>query len=269
MPHSPLIQKGSRGCCYLATRPNFRRSSAFWFACGKTLLQAIQSGHRRFRRACEGDGGTKYDFRALRLRIEAIISSYTMDFTSIFKGQILYFRGSKIKREKGSASNALPDSQRTAEPTAFSRVLTAFARFFAHIGWKKAVCQAHVSSRNQCVSHTQDSAKQADFSPVCGCFPCVRYTHKKINISATKGVVFVSGEPWVGSPWTPNVNYTRERIYRETEKEQQRECPFLRCAANRFPSAPTGIGRSGFLFLLFLCPKKDFVKDIFWFDYQS
>lgn len=55
MPHSPLIQKWSRGCCCLATRPNFRRSSAFWFACGKTLLRAIQSRHRRFRRACEGD----------------------------------------------------------------------------------------------------------------------------------------------------------------------------------------------------------------------
>ena len=26
----------------------------FLFACGKTLLRAIQSGHRRFRRACEG-----------------------------------------------------------------------------------------------------------------------------------------------------------------------------------------------------------------------
>ena len=155
--------------------------------------QAIPAGVR-------GGCGTKYDSRALHLRIEAIIGSYTMDFTSIFKGQILYFRGSKIKREKGSASNALPDSQRTAEPTAFSRVLTAFARFFAHIGWKKAVCQACVYLRNRCVSHTQDSAKQADFSPVCGRFPCVRYTHKKINISATKGVVFVSGEPWVGSP---------------------------------------------------------------------
>ena len=155
--------------------------------------QAIPAGVR-------GTYGKRCGFNILHICMEAIISSYTMDFTSIFKGQILYFRRSKIKREKGSASNALPDSQRTAEPTAFSRVLTAFARFFAHIGWKKAVCQAHVSSRNQCVSHTQDSAKQADFSPVCGCFPCVRYTHKKINISATKGVVFVSGEPWVGSP---------------------------------------------------------------------
>ena len=101
---------------------------------------------------------------------------YKMDFTSIFKSQI-------FKREKGSASNALPDSQRTAEPTAFPRVLTAFARFFAHIGWKKAVCQACVYLRNRCVSHTQDSAKQADFSPVCGHFPCVRRTHRKKSIS--------------------------------------------------------------------------------------
>lgn len=90
----------------------------------------IQAIPARVRGGC----GTKYDFRALHLRIEAIIGSYTMDFTSIFKGQILYFLGSKIKREKGSASNALPDSQRTAEPTAFFRILTAFARFFAPVG---------------------------------------------------------------------------------------------------------------------------------------
>lgn len=86
---------------------------------------------------------------------------------------------------------------------------------------------------------------------------------EKINIPATKGVVFVSGEPWVGSPCPPNVNYTRERIYRETEKEQQRGCLYFRCTANHFPSAPTGISRFGFLFLLFACPKKDFAKDIF------
>ena len=155
--------------------------------------QAIPAGVR-------GGCGTKYDFRALHLRIEAIISSYTMDFTSIFKGQLEYFRGSKIKREKGSASNALPDSTADGRADRISLRFDRICSFFAHIGWKKAVCQACVYLRNRCVSHTQDSAKQADFSPVCGCFPCVRYTHKKINISATKGVVFVSGEPWVGSP---------------------------------------------------------------------
>ena len=45
-----------------------------------------------------------------------------------------YLRGSIFKREKGSASNALPDSQRTAEPTAFPRILTAFAHFSAPVG---------------------------------------------------------------------------------------------------------------------------------------
>ena len=134
---------------------------------------------------------------AFRLFGTQVFTGIPIGYIEGFSG---YLRGSIFKREKGSASNALPDSQRTAEPTAFSRVLTAFARFFAHIGWKKAVCQACVYLRNRCVSHTKDSAKQADFSPVCGCFPCVRCKHKKINISATKGVVFVSGEPWVGSP---------------------------------------------------------------------
>lgn len=42
--------------------------------------QAIPAGVR-------GGCGTKYDFRALHLRIEAIIGSYTMDFTSIFEGR--------------------------------------------------------------------------------------------------------------------------------------------------------------------------------------
>ena len=38
-----------------ATQPEFPAFLGFLFACGKTLLRAIQSGHRRFRRACEGD----------------------------------------------------------------------------------------------------------------------------------------------------------------------------------------------------------------------
>lgn len=262
MPYSPLILFWIKGLLLSRHTPEFPAFLGFLICVRENAppshskrTQAIPAGVR-------GGCGTKYDFRALQ-------PQNWSDYRQLYNGFHEYFQGSIFKREKGSASNALPDSQRTAEPTAFSRVLTAFARFFAHIGWKKAVCQAHVSSRNRCVSHTKDSAKQADFSPVCGCFPCVRYTHKKINISATKGVVFVSGEPWVGSPWTPNVNYTRERIYRKTEKEQQRGCLYFRCTANRFPSAPTGISRSGFLFLLFLCPKKDFAKDIFWFDYQS
>ncbi len=55
MPHSHLIQKGSRGCCYLATRPKSGAWRLSDLRAGKTLLRAIQSKHRRFRRACEGD----------------------------------------------------------------------------------------------------------------------------------------------------------------------------------------------------------------------
>lgn len=54
MPHSPLILFESRGCCCLATRPKFGCVTAFCFSRGKTLLRAIQRGHRRFRQACEG-----------------------------------------------------------------------------------------------------------------------------------------------------------------------------------------------------------------------
>ena len=52
--------------------------------------QAIPAGVR-------GGCGTKYDFRALHLRIEAIIGSYTMDFTSIFKGR--FSSGRKAVRQ--------------------------------------------------------------------------------------------------------------------------------------------------------------------------
>ena len=52
--------------------------------------QAIPAGVR-------GGCGTKYDFRALHLRIEAIIGSYTMDFTSIFEGR--FSSGRKAVRQ--------------------------------------------------------------------------------------------------------------------------------------------------------------------------
>ena len=52
--------------------------------------QAIPAGVR-------GGCGTKYDFRALHLRIEAIIGSYTMDFASIFKGR--FSSGRKAVRQ--------------------------------------------------------------------------------------------------------------------------------------------------------------------------
>ena len=169
---------------------------------GAPRLSDLRAGKRSSELFKEDTGDSGRRARDIRQKVwlQHIAHLHGSDYQQLYNGFHEYFQGSIFKREKGSASNALPDSQRTAEPTAFPRVLTAFARFFAHIGWKKAVCQARVYLRNRCVSHTQDSAKQADFSPVCGCFPCVRCTHKKINISATKGVVFVSGEPWVGSP---------------------------------------------------------------------
>ena len=255
MPHSPLIQKGSRGCCYLATRPKFGRVTAFWFACGKTLLRAIQSGHRRFRRACEGDAARSMISMCCASELKRL--SAVIQWISRAFSRVEFQAGERqcVKRPAGFTADGRADRISSR----FDRICSFFCAYRLEEG---SVSSMRIFAESVC-QHTQDFAKQADFSPVCGCFPCVRCTHKKINIPATKGVVFVSGEPWVGSPWTPNVNYTRERIYRETEKEQQRGCLYFRCAANCFPSAPMGISRSGFLFLLFLCPKKDFAKDIF------
>ena len=117
---------------------------------------------------------------------------YKMDFTSIFKGR--FSSGRKAVRQTPcrihSGRQSRPHSSR------FDRICSFFRAYRLEKGsvssmriFAESVCQPYARFR-----------KQADFSPVCGCFPCVRCTHKKINISATKGVVFVSGEPWVGSP---------------------------------------------------------------------
>lgn len=51
----PLDSKRIKGLLLSRQTPENWAFLGFLFACGKTLLQAIQSGHRRFRRACEGD----------------------------------------------------------------------------------------------------------------------------------------------------------------------------------------------------------------------
>ena len=169
--YSPLIQKGSRGCCCFATRPK----SGAW------RLSASRAGKRSSEpfKADTGDSGGRARGMRHIVWFQCIVPQNWSDYQQLYNGFHEHFQGSIFKREKGSASNALPDSRRSAEPTAFSRILTAFALFFAPVGRKKAVCQVCVYLRNRCVSHTHDSAKQADFSPVCGRFPCVRCTHKK------------------------------------------------------------------------------------------
>ena len=84
----------------------------------------------------------------------------------ILRGSAGIWRGSIFKREKGSASNALPDSQRTAEPTAFPRILTAFAHFSAPVGKEAAVCQKGDLTAKQCVRQRNPSNAYA-IIPVC------------------------------------------------------------------------------------------------------
>ena len=85
---------------------------------------------------------------AFRLFGTQVFTGIPIGYIEGFSG---YLRGSIFKREKGSASNALPDSQRTAEPTAFPRILTAFASFSTPIGKGTAVCQKGNLTAKQCV----------------------------------------------------------------------------------------------------------------------
>lgn len=268
MPHSPLIQKWSRGCCCLATRPNFRRSSAFRFACGKRLLRAIQSRHRRFRRACEGDAARSMismccasELKRLSAVIQWISRVFSRVRFYIFEGR--FSSGRKAVRQTPCRIH----SGRQSRPhfLAFWPHLLVFLRI--SVGKRQCVKHAYICRIG--VSAIRKIPQTGGFFACLRAFPvCQVYTQKNQYLCNQGGSVCIR---WTmgGFTMNPQCELYKRKIYRKTEKEQQRGCPFLRCAANHFPSAPTRISRSGFLFLLFLCPKKDFAKDIFWFDCQS
>lgn len=94
MPYSPLILFWIKGLLLSRHTPEFPAFLGFLICVRENAppshskqTQAIPAGVR-------GGCGTKYDFNVLRLRIEAIIGSYTMDFTSIFEGR--FSSGKKI-----------------------------------------------------------------------------------------------------------------------------------------------------------------------------
>ena len=83
----PLDSKRIKGLLLSRHTPQIRARDGFLICVRENAppshskrTQAIPAGVR-------GGCGTKYDFNVLRLRIESIIGSYTMDFTSIFEGR--------------------------------------------------------------------------------------------------------------------------------------------------------------------------------------
>ena len=184
MPYCPMIQKGSRGCCCLATRPKFGCVTAFCFSRGKTLLRAIQSGHRRFRRACEGHTAkgvaSTYCTSAWK-RLSAVIQWISRAFSMVD-----FQAGERqcVKRPAGFTADGRAD-----------RISSRFDRicsFFRAYRLEKAVCQARVYLRNRCVSHTQDSAKTGGFFACLRAFPvCQVYTQKNQYLCNQGGSVCI------------------------------------------------------------------------------
>ena len=93
----PLDLKRIKGLLLSRHTPQIRARDGFLICVRENAppshskrTQAIPAGVR-------GGCGTKYDFNVLRLRIEAIISSYTMDFTSVFEGR--FSSGRKAVRQ--------------------------------------------------------------------------------------------------------------------------------------------------------------------------
>ncbi len=79
----------------------------------------------------------------------------------------------------------------------FDRICSFFCAYRLEEG---SVSSTRIIAESVCQPYAR-FRKTGGFFAWLRAFPvCQAYTPKKINISATKGVVFVSGEPWVGSP---------------------------------------------------------------------
>ena len=187
-----LDSKMIKGLLLSRHTPEFPAFLGFLICVRGKLLRAIQSKHRRFRRACEGDAARSMisgRYTSELKRLSAVIQWISRAFS-----RVDFQAGERqcVKRPAGFTADGRADR-------IFSRFDRICSFFCAYRLEKGSVSSMRIFAESVCQPYAR-FRKQADFSPVCGRFPCVRCTHKKINISATKGVVFVSGEPWVGSP---------------------------------------------------------------------
>ena len=258
MPYSPLILFWIKGA--VAISPHAPNSGAW-------RLSDLRAGKRSSEpfKADTGDSGGRARgawqnrFQVLRLRIEAIIGSYTMDFTSIFEGR--KSSGRKAVRQTPCRIH----SGRQSRPLflAFWPHLLVFLR----ISVRKRQCFKHAYNRGIGVSAIRMIPQNSRIFRLFTGVSRVSGVHtEKINISATKGVVFVSGEPWVGSPWTTNVNYTRERYIEKQKKNNKEDARFSVAPRIIFRVRRRESADPGFFFCFFFVRKKISWKMFFWFD---
>lgn len=151
----------------------------------KTLLRAIQSGHRQFRRACEGD--------AAHSMISMCCASELNRLSAVIQWISRAF--SRVENQAGERQCV----KRPAGFTADGRADRIFSFFRAYRLEKGSVSSTRIIAESVCQPYAR-FRKTGGFFACLRVFPVCQVYTKKNNISATKGVVFVSGEPWVGSP---------------------------------------------------------------------
>lgn len=97
-----------------------------------------------------------------------------------------------VKRPAGFTANGRADRISSR----FDRICSFFRAYRLEEG---SVSSTRIIAESVCQPYAR-FRKTGGFFACLRAFPVCQVYTQKINISATKGVVFVSGEPWVGSP---------------------------------------------------------------------
>ena len=114
---TPWLSKKSRGCCYALHTPANRAFFGFWSLAWESARSMFKSGLKGFWADEWESPGSQNEWKTQGM-VCVNWRKRQSDARLIFK------------QEKGTGSSPAPNSLRTAEPTAFSRVFTPFSRFF-------------------------------------------------------------------------------------------------------------------------------------------
>lgn len=139
MPHSPLILFWIKGLLLSRHTPQIRASDGFLICVRESLLRAIQSGHRRFRRACEGDAARSMisgRYTSELKRLSAVIQWISRVFS-----RVDFQAGERqcVKRPAGFTADGRADRISSR----FDRICSLF-RAYLSVGKRQCVKHAYI-----------------------------------------------------------------------------------------------------------------------------
>lgn len=171
MPYSPLIQKESRGCCCLATRPQIRALLGFLICVRENAPPSHSKRTLAIPAGVRGVHGRMHGFKCYTSELKQL--------SAVIRGISRAF--SRVENEAGERQCVRRPAGFTADGRA-DRISSRFDRicsfFCAYRLEKGSVSSTRIFAKSVCQPYAR-FRKQADFSPVCGRFPCVRCIHQK------------------------------------------------------------------------------------------